>query len=84
MTEKEKALIQDYKHTFGSEHGKRVYADLMIEFHMDTPAHNVDNVNETFVFGGLRAAGLYIKSQFEADLSKKAGKVIDIKQPIET
>lgn len=84
MTDKEKALAQDYKHTFGSEHGKRVYADLMVECHMDTPVHNVGNVNETFIFGGMRAVGLYIKSQLEADLSKKAGKVIDIKQPIET
>ena len=84
MTKEEKALIQDYKHTFGSEHGKRVYADLMVECHMDSPVHNVGNVNETFIFGGMRSVGLYIKSQLEADLSKKMGKVIDIKQPIET
>ena len=84
MTKEEKALIQDYKHTFGSEHGKRVYADLMVECHMDSPVHNVGNVNETFIFGGMRSVGLYIKSQFEADLSKKVGKIVDIKQPIET
>lgn len=84
MTDKEKALIQDYKHTFGTDAGKRVYADLMIECHMDSPVHNVGNVNETFIFGGMRAVGLYIKSQMESDLSKKVTKIIDIKQPIET
>ena len=84
MTKEEKALIQDYKHTFGSEHGKRVYADLMVECHMDSPVHNVGNVNETFIFGGMRSVGLYIKSQLEADLSKKMAPIVDIKQPIET
>lgn len=83
MTEKEKALIQDYKHTFGSEHGKRVYADLMVECHMDSPVHNVGNVNETFIFGGMRAVGLHIKRRVEADLSKKVSKTEDTKQPIE-
>ena len=84
MTKEEKALIQDYKHTFGSEHGKRVYADLKIECHMDSPVHNVGNVNETFIFGGMRAVGLYIKSQLEADLSKKVLKITDSKNPMET
>jgi len=84
MTDKEKALIQDYKNTFGTDAGKRVYDDLMVECHMDAPAHNVDNTNETFVLGGLRAAGLYIKGMREANLSKKAKPIIDIKQPIET
>lgn len=85
MTEKEKALIQDYKHTFGTDAGKRVYEDLMTECHMNTPVHNVNSVNETFIFGGMRAVGLYIKSQREADLSsKKVAPIIDIKQPIET
>ena len=84
MTEKEKALVQDYKHTFGTDHGKRVYADLMIECHMDSPVHNVGNVNETFIFGGMRAVGLYIKGQLKSDLSKKVAKIAEVEQPITT
>ena len=85
MTDKEKALIQDYKHTFGTDAGKRVYTDIMEECHMNSPAHHVDNVNETFVFGGMRAVGLYIKKQREADLSKaKIIKIAEVEQPITT
>ena len=85
MTEKEKALIQDYKHTFGTDHGKRVYADLMYECHMDSQTHIIDNVNETFLLGGMRAVGLYLKHQREADLGKaKIIKIAEVKQPIET
>ena len=84
MTDKEKALIQDYKNTFGTDAGKRVYEDLMVECHMDAPAHNVDNANETFILGGMRAVGLHIKSQREADLSKKVLKKVKEVQPIET
>ena len=84
MTDKEKALIQDYKHTFGTDAGKRVYENLMFECYMDSPAHRINNVNETFLQGGMRAVGLYIKSMREADLSKKVAPIVDIKQPIET
>ena len=84
MTDKEKALIQDYKNTFGTDAGKRVYDDLMFECFMDAPAHCIDNVNETFLQGGMRAVGLYIKEMIKADLSKKAKPIIDKKQPIET
>ncbi|MBE9571439.1 MAG: hypothetical protein IMF11_12480 [Proteobacteria bacterium] len=84
MTEKEKALIQDYKHTFGTDAGKRVYADLMHQCYMDSPAHHVDNVNKTFILGGKRAIGLHIKSQRETDLSNVKIEVItEEKQPIE-
>ena len=84
MTEKEKALAQDYKHTFGSEHGKRVYEDLMRECYMNEEAHDIDNVNLTYLLNGGRAVGLYIKSRFEADLSKKVLKITDSKNPMET
>ena len=86
MTNAEKALIKDYKFTFGSEAGKRVFEDIMIEAHMYCSVHNVDNVNETMLFGGLHTLGLYIKDMRERDLGKdlKPEPVTDSKDPIET
>lgn len=82
--DKRKVLVKDYKRVFGSEAGRRVYEDLMRECHMDSPAHHVDNVNETFVFGGMRAVGLYIQRTVGEDLSKKPELVEDASEPIET
>lgn len=84
MTNKEKQLAIDYKSVFSSEAGERVYEDLMRECYMNHPAHNVDNVNETFILGGKRAMGIYIKDLRELNLSKKIEKIKDDKQPIET
>jgi len=85
VDKKKKALIQDYKKTFGSEHGKRVYEDLMRECRVNGTAHDVDNSNLTYVMAGMREVGLIIKGRREYNFLKKEPKKAKVEeQPIVT
>lgn len=85
MDNKKKALIQDYKKTFGSEHGKRVYEDLMRECRANGTAHDVDNTNHTFVMAGMREVAIRIKNMREYIFLKKEPKKAKVEeQPIVT
>jgi len=74
MIDKFKENAKDYKAVFSSEAGERVYEDIMHECCMDSPAHDIGNANRTFILGGKRAVGLYIKKLRDYKEKKKVEK----------
>ena len=85
MDDKKKALIRDYKHTFGSDHGKRVYDDLMERCRVFKTTHSVENANLTFVMAGMREVGLRIfNMRGYTFLKKKPKKAKVVEQPVKT
>lgn len=53
----------DYRVTFGSEQGQRVFNDLVTRFHLFEPTYHPGDVYETAFREGERNALLYILSR---------------------
>ncbi len=74
--DKEQKLSQDVKETFGSAHGKRVWAKLRSLSTIDRSSVSPDrrtriDVNRLLVDEGARSVILYIEKHLNKDLSKK-------------
>ncbi len=68
--EKKKALITDYKVTFGGETGQRVLEDLSKRLGEHHLSFEPTNTHLTAFNEGRRAAIRYIRQQVDTDLSK--------------
>ena len=55
-------LREDYKITFGSDEGKRVYSDLEKRCHEDMTTHDKTNSHESAFLEGQRAVLIFIKN----------------------
>lgn len=59
----EEQISLDYRLTFGSETGQRVFGDLMAVLHLFEPSYMPGNEAETAFREGERNAALYILSR---------------------
>ena len=69
MTDKQKQLIMDYQNTFLSEHGQRVYEDLMFRSGYST----LIPPNDLAIYNlGKRDLFMYIMDKVECDINREA------------
>ena len=64
-------LREDYKITFGSDQGKRVYSDLQKRCHDFVTTHQKGDSHETAFLEGQRSVLLFIKAMITKNNNKE-------------